>query len=86
MKADEYCEILGDALKTNTHVLELILSGCDIRDRGACAIANMLAHNHSIESLDLQKNNIMQSGGLALPAGLARNRYDFPMRTKRTSP
>mmetsp|Transcript_1476 Transcript_1476/g.2118 ORF Transcript_1476/g.2118 Transcript_1476/m.2118 type:complete len:434 (+) Transcript_1476:120-1421(+) len=73
VKADELCELVLEVMKTNTHVVELLLSGCDIRD-GAKAIGEMLKFNQTLQILDLQSNNIKADGAIALAKGLAENR------------
>jgi hypothetical protein len=50
VKADEYCELLRDALVGNTAVRELKLANCDIKCRGAAALGQLLAANHTLEA------------------------------------
>jgi len=49
VKADEYCELLRDAMMGNTFVKELKLANCDIKCRGAAALGELLAANHTLQ-------------------------------------
>jgi hypothetical protein len=49
VKADEYCELLRDAMMANTFVRELKLANCDIKCRGAAALGELLAANHTLQ-------------------------------------
>jgi hypothetical protein len=58
MKKREYCELLGEALKGNTHVHTVKLAKCSLDAIDAKAIAQGLAANDSVELLDLSSNKV----------------------------
>jgi hypothetical protein len=47
---------LGQALARNTHLVELLLANCVIRDAGAVAFAKGLEANTSITLVNLESN------------------------------
>jgi len=73
-RADELAAEIAEALKTNTHCVELKLPGCGISGTGAAALADMLKVNSTITKLDLEKNNIDTAGIQAIGMMLRENK------------
>jgi hypothetical protein len=46
MKAEEYCEILGEVLKSNTHITSLNLEKCDVTDAAVHFLAQVTNCTH----------------------------------------
>ena len=73
MKHREYCEALGEALKSNTHLVEVKLAKCTLDAVDCKAIAAGLAVNDSVEVLHLNNNKISNDGATALAEALKTN-------------
>lgn len=73
---DDGAEALCDALKHNTVVTSLNLSGSKIGGTlvRLRAIANVLAHNSTLENLDLRATERGNAGATILAEGLEKNR------------
>ncbi|XP_074385170.1 tropomodulin-4 isoform X3 [Zonotrichia albicollis] len=65
-------EAICSAIKTNTHVRSLSLVATRSNDLVANAVAEMLEHNQSLQSLNLESNFITSAGMLRLLAALGR--------------
>ena len=51
MKPYDYCVLLADALKSNTHVTEVSLIKCGITDVDVAVLAGVLAVNTTLEAV-----------------------------------
>ena len=60
-------------LKTNTTLIELDLSGNDIRDKGASAITEALKVNNTLQKLNILYNRISDDGAIAFVECLKTN-------------
>jgi len=72
--AAEFAIQLAEGLKSNTHLLELILSNCGIATAGAIALAEAFKVNQTVKSLNLEKNNIESAGIQAIGEMLKDNK------------
>jgi len=74
MQATQALQQLVGPLKVHPSIKTLTLRECEITD-GCCEyIAELLADNHVIEILDLQKNRITSEGAGKIADGLSKNR------------
>ncbi|KAH6571509.1 hypothetical protein BASA62_003831 [Batrachochytrium salamandrivorans] len=69
----EHAVVLGEALKTNTHLRTIFMSNSRVINQSAVEIARGLAHNTGVESVDLSGNNIGPVGMRALAEMLESN-------------
>jgi ATP-dependent Clp protease ATP-binding subunit ClpA len=53
---------IAEALKNNTHVIELHMANCNVDTGGAKAMAEMLLTNRTLAVLNLETNNISGEG------------------------
>jgi hypothetical protein len=65
---------LADALKTNTHIVELDLQGMGVTTQDAVALAEAIAVNSSLTKLNLSYNSIGPDGIIAVAQALAKNK------------
>jgi hypothetical protein len=73
MKHREYCEQIGQALRSNTHVTEVRLSRCTLDAADAKAIATGLERNDAVEVLHLDNNKISNDGASVIAEALKTN-------------
>ncbi|CAF1259758.1 unnamed protein product [Rotaria sp. Silwood1] len=71
---DEDIKIIADALITNTTLIKLNLSQCQIDDQGAQYLADVLKQNKTLISLYLHKNQISNYGVRFLADALIQNK------------
>ena len=64
---------LAEALKLNTSLTQLCLSGNSIRDQGAAGLAEALKQNTILTQLDLTDNSISDQGAAGLAEALKQN-------------
>mmetsp|Transcript_19565 Transcript_19565/g.59209 ORF Transcript_19565/g.59209 Transcript_19565/m.59209 type:complete len:722 (+) Transcript_19565:164-2329(+) len=69
-----YIPKLAEKLKSNTKCRELILSNCGLDDACCEHIAEVIANNKTLTSLDLEANRCGNDGATALAKALASNR------------
>jgi hypothetical protein len=65
---------LAEALKTNTHVVELDLQSMGVTNQDAVALAEAIAVNNSLTKLNLSYNQIGADGIIAIAQALAKNK------------
>ena len=73
MKHREYCQEIAEALKTNTHIVEVHMARATLDATDAKALGEALEVNDSIMVLDLEKNKISNEGATALAQSLRKN-------------
>ena len=72
--ADDGAEFIANALTQNGHLSVLYLRNANVADRGVKALSSALQMNKtSLQVLDLQENNITESGLLLLGSSLKYN-------------
>ena len=74
---DAACARLANALRGNSHIRSVDLSGCGITKRGARALATALLTNFSIESVSLSDNPLGDDGVCCLAQALRMGRGDM---------
>ena len=72
-RSDEFAVQLFNALKQNSHVVDVNLVNCAISDRISESIGDALAVNKSIVVLNLEKNKLNQAGASNIAKGLSKN-------------
>ena len=70
---EEAVEALRDMLKINTSFQHLVLCRLGLTDSTAEDIANMLAENHSLKTLDISMNNITAVGAVMIFRAVEKN-------------
>lgn len=73
MKHKDYTLALAAALTTNTHLVELVITECDLDSQDAIQIANALRKNRTLRYLDMSKNKISNEGSQELAEALKEN-------------
>jgi len=73
MKGTEAVQALADALRNHKGVKRLILADCEITDPSCEILSKLLMENHTIEEVNLEKNNITSAGAIFLAGGLTNN-------------
>lgn len=65
----------SEALKNNTQIVELNLSGTLLDDSACPYLAEVLINNTRLETLNLSHNRISEKGGAILAPSIAENAY-----------
>lgn len=72
-KRAEYCQLLHEAMKTNTNVKTISMQLCGIDNACAKHIADIISETETLEKLNLANNRIASDGGDHLAAALEKN-------------
>ena len=72
-RVNVFGEIFSKCLKTNTTLIELVMSGNCIRCKGASAIAEALKVNNTLQKLNISYNEILNEGAIAFTECLKSN-------------
>jgi hypothetical protein len=73
MKSYDYCVLIAEALKTNTHVTSVSLIKCGVTDVDCQVLAEVLEVSKTLEEMHLDGNRIQSFGATCIAEGLEYN-------------